>query len=418
MGKQVAAGELFGPSIYNGPDIVGVPPQHAWIGTLYQVLVTLILGVLLFVLVWVGLKVSGRSEQAQQVKRKVLLWMAIVVLLAIIIGWQNLISIEPLVKFIAGDQMVVSSARAGRIVLRHKEAGADFIKVSLFLSREAFDGIVTTTRELGLPVAGHVSTEVGVEHSIKSGVDIQHTGEVAPYLSKETIHDMPIQKFDLLNVETKLPTLVALMQENGVAFTPTASLFYMVSQNLRGLEEVMAQPQNQYAHPAYSQAWSNPKTNAVLQYFNPDDQPVWDNYLVFQQRLVKPFFDAGVPLLSGTDISCVGGHVWGFATHVELQLFVDYGLTPYQALASATRVPADVMGGLDEWGIVEAGKRADLVLLQSNPLEDISNTKQRVGVMLRGEWFTQAELQQMLDKLAESYRAIPVGELKPVSGCG
>lgn len=98
--------------------------------------------------------------------------------------------------------------------------------------------------------------------------------------------------------------------------------------------------------------------------------------------------------------------MFGFSLHDELQLFVDAGLTSYQALETATRNSAIAMGELDQWGTIEVGKRADLVLLDANPLDDIANTEQIAGVIVRGQWLTASDLQRILDDIVASYEVI------------
>ncbi|MCP4406113.1 MAG: amidohydrolase family protein, partial [bacterium] len=138
------------------------------------------------------------------------------------------------------------------------------------------------------------------------------------------------------------------------------------------------------------------------------------------KRQVKALHDAGVRILAGTD-SSTAGVVWGFALHQELEFLVEAGLTPYQALEAATRLPAEVFDNPEEWGTVAVGKRADLLLLQANPLEKISHAQQIAGVMVRGRWLPQTELQGMLDELATKYQAEQTRmeeavELEPFSG--
>jgi hypothetical protein len=122
-------------------------------------------------------------------------------------------------------------------------------------------------------------------------------------------------------------------------------------------------------------------------------------------------------VLVGTDSSALGV-VWGFSEHQELELFVEAGLTPYQALAAATRIPSEVMGQPDEFGTVTVGERADLVLLTANPLDDISNTRGIAGVMVRGRWLSQPDLQSMLDEVAAKYDADASGAvvMEPYAG--
>src|SRR5215213_2287863 len=86
--------------------------------------------------------------------------------------------------------------------------------------------------------------------------------------------------------------------------------------------------------------------------------------------------------------------------HRELKALVDAGLSNYAALEAATRNPAMFFGTLDKVGTVEKGKRADLILLDANPLENISNTERRAGVMLKGKYYPQSELNGWLDAIA------------------
>ena len=93
----------------------------------------------------------------------------------------------------------------------------------------------------------------------------------------------------------------------------------------------------------------------------------------------------------------------GFSIHRELGEFVNAGIPIHDALRAATAGPAAFMGETEEWGTIAPGRRADLVLLSANPLEDIGNTRQIEGVMVRGHWLTAAAIQQRLDQLATEY---------------
>jgi imidazolonepropionase-like amidohydrolase len=110
-----------------------------------------------------------------------------------------------------------------------------------------------------------------------------------------------------------------------------------------------------------------------------------------RNRLVKAIADSGGRILAGSDTPewFLG---YGFTLHRELESLVAAGLTPWQALAAATRNPAEFLHALDEWGTVEPGKRADLVLVAGNPLEDIRNTARIEGVAVGGRWLPKTEL--------------------------
>jgi len=115
---------------------------------------------------------------------------------------------------------------------------------------------------------------------------------------------------------------------------------------------------------------------------------------------VKTLHEHGAPLLLGSDAFVV---VPGFSTLQELEYFVRAGLTPYEALRTGTINAASALHAEAELGTVDVGKRADLLLLKANPFADISNIKQRAGVMLRGRWFSDSELRE---RLAEVERRV------------
>jgi imidazolonepropionase-like amidohydrolase len=121
-----------------------------------------------------------------------------------------------------------------------------------------------------------------------------------------------------------------------------------------------------------------------------------------QERLVLALQRAGVRLLVGTDAP-VPVVLPGFSEREELQDLVTAGLTPYEALRAATANAAEFLKQRGEFGVIVEGSRADLVLLEANPLEDVRNVDRRVGVMVRGRWHPEAELQGMLDALASAY---------------
>ena len=96
--------------------------------------------------------------------------------------------------------------------------------------------------------------------------------------------------------------------------------------------------------------------------------------------------------------------LYGYTLHRELRALNDAGLSNYSTLAAATRNPAEFFGTIKQTGTIEKGKRADLVLLEANPLENIAHTERRAGVMLKGGWFTQTELDKWLDEIAPRFQ--------------
>ena len=120
------------------------------------------------------------------------------------------------------------------------------------------------------------------------------------------------------------------------------------------------------------------------------------------KKVVGALHRAGVPLVAGTDAMGFPLIVPGASLHRELQLLTESGLTPYEALRSATVNPAVFLRKEEEFGTVAEGKRADLLLLAGDPLQDLTRLKEPIGVMVRGRWLAREDLHQRLAALAGS----------------
>ena len=118
-----------------------------------------------------------------------------------------------------------------------------------------------------------------------------------------------------------------------------------------------------------------------------------------QLEIVGQMNRSGLRVLTGTDVA-----MSGFGVHDEMELLVNAGLTPIQALQAATRNPAEFLGRLDSVGTVEIGKTADLLLLEADPLADIRNTRKIAAVVVRGKLFTRSDLNGLLARAAAAAR--------------
>lgn len=125
--------------------------------------------------------------------------------------------------------------------------------------------------------------------------------------------------------------------------------------------------------------------------------------LEFLKELTRTMSDGGVPLILGTDSPEIPGMAPGASLWLDLETLVDAGLSPYEALVAGTRSSGSFIGkyvrDAEQFGTIEVGSRADLLLLDANPLDDIRNISRQEGVVIRGGWITHDELIERLEGL-------------------
>jgi len=280
----------------------------------------------------------------------------------------------------------VTTADAARQTVQDaKKDGYDMIKVYTLLPRDAYDAIIDEAKKVGLKVVGHVPVAVGLEHALESGQnEITHAEEYWRFTRDYS--DEVIGKF------------TSMTAKSGAWYSPTMTTY---NDQMSDGESVMNRPENRYLDPVILDFW---KTRVPPTMKTEKAKEMWAkrvNVLKdFMFRLVKGMYDAGVPLMTGTD-ALNPMAMPGFALHRELALFVETGIPIADTLRAATTNPAKFMSESDEWGSIASGRRADLVLLNANPLEDIGNTKTIDGVMIRGQWLEDDTIQAQLNAFAK-----------------
>jgi imidazolonepropionase-like amidohydrolase len=286
---------------------------------------------------------------------------------------------------------VPDKASAVQAVTSQKEAGYDLLKIHPGLTREVFDAMDAKADELGIPYAGHVPLDVGLHRALEAGYrSIDHLDGYVEALARnpKTSQFFGVNLMGEID-ESGLPALVAATKRAGTWQVPTQVLF----DNLLGGEEgasLARRPELKYASPKQVEAWLG-QTKKMTEIPAADRQ----KFLALRRRILKALYDAGVPFALGSDAPQIW-NVPGFSTHRELQSLVEAGLTPFQALQTGTVNVARYFGTEAEGGTVAAGRRADLVLLDANPLENIANSARIAGVMLNGRWMDRAAIDKRL----------------------
>ncbi len=302
-----------------------------------------------------------------------------------------------------GTVVVETAEEAKNAVERLKLAGYDFLKVYDSLSREAYDALMTAAEDERIRVVGHVPHAVGLDQVLADDQhSIEHLTGYGLALLPEDVSTDDWKPLDFyLKVrehvdETKFSAVAEKTRAAGAWNCPT------LTAALSGIapeEQVRERPEMKYVRPEDLTSWKRMRRSLTPEYVT----SVQRAYSV-QKKLVKALHEAGARLLVGTDSrNAFPAH--GFALQDELLAFVDAGLTPYDALSCATREASAFLNQLGEFGTITLGSRADLVLLDANPLEDIANISRRTGVMVRGAWYREDQLQGRLEAIAKAYTA-------------
>ncbi|MGB8983219.1 MAG: amidohydrolase family protein [Anaerolineales bacterium] len=285
-----------------------------------------------------------------------------------------------------------SPEQAAESVAWQKAQGYDFVKVYDHLSPEIYEAILHSAIEQGLPTVGHVPFAVGLDGVLSSGqITIEHlTGYVDPDAVR------------FLIPEDELDEYAARTKDAGVWNCVTLTEYPKSKQTAEVFDQLQHQPGMVYQSPS-TRLFSPFMYYMASQSHSYQGEDYPQRVADLNRRMVQALHNAGAGILLGTD-SAQAYHLPGFSFHEELALLVEAGLTPYEALKAGTRDASLALGREYEFGLVAEGQRADLLLLEANPLEDVSNANQRTGVMLRGRWYGSDELQSMLAALADSYQ--------------
>ncbi len=298
----------------------------------------------------------------------------------------------------------VSTAEEARTAVQLLTAlGADFIKVYNSVPREAYFAIADETRRLGGSFAGHVPEEISPKEAAEAGqlsqehlinlllaastnedelraerIRLMYDPAISPAdRARELGFPDPEGLFDTYN-ETKAADLFSTFVNYGVWQTPTLVMYRAFAKGGENVRKLRIAADLDDAGFAAFQA----RVAKLL-----------DRYI----QLVSAMREAGVLFLAGTDASTNTPVERGVGLHEELELFVKSGMTEMEALQTATRNPGFYFGLLTLLGTLEQGKIADIVLLNANPLEDIRNTREIDSVIMRGTYFSRADLDAMLD---------------------
>lgn len=320
------------------------------------------------------------------------------------LGWANQLELKDKVSsqeiigpslYLAGPSFngnsIGSVEEATSKVRQQKEEGWDLLKIHPGLTLEEYDAMAQTANEIGITFGGHIPSDVGIIHAIEMGQEtIDHMDGYVAYLDSYTGKEL----------DQKIHELIALTKENNVWVVPTQALWETILgaadyDALREYDELKYIPKNLVS--GYN-AWTKRLLNNSN--FNLENAR---EHAALRQRLLSEMNKSGVKILMGTDAPQLYS-VPGFSIHRELKVMSEAGMSPYEILVTGTKNVGEYFSHKDNFGTIETGQRADLILLDNNPLDDISNLKQNSGVMVAGRWLSRSFIDEKLAAIEASYK--------------
>ncbi|HEU4525532.1 MAG TPA: amidohydrolase family protein, partial [Gemmatimonadales bacterium] len=306
------------------------------------------------------------------------------------------------------SRVVTTPEDARAAVKEMADKGYDFIKLTLFITPAVYDAIVDEAKRQRIPVVGHVDPEVGVARALRAEQQIEHLdnylesvlADTAPMRTSVSDRGLFRPKYweslDWID-DAKVARIAGETARAGTFTCPTLTVFKKAFALGQSLEEIQSRPDWAIMPLELRKLYLGAREKYWSQAASEERRM---RYVEVRNQLVKAIADSGGKIMAGSDTpEWFFGYGW--TVHRELESLVAAGLTPYQALAAGTRNPAEFVRASKEWGTIEKGKRADMLLLEANPLEDIRNTARIEAVSVGGRWLDRAERERMIEEAAK-----------------
>jgi hypothetical protein len=274
-------------------------------------------------------------------------------------------------------------------------AGYDAIKIKNNVTAEEFDAIVQEAKTHGLLILGHYPRKVDWQHVLSSGLNLAHEEEVLyGAFSPDGVYG------DVDHGPEKVANVVQAIALSRTFLIPNLVMYSAISQQARDFSEFSARSEFTYLSP-----WQRDRFLSNNPYKNrpPNHQKEFETNLVFMKSVLTPALQkAGVKMLAGTDSEGLGT-LAGFSLVDDLKLLHESGLTNFEALQTSTTYPALFVGREKEFGEIAPGFRADMMLVNDNPLSSLDSLRNVAGVFAAGEWLPEQRLTQLLNDVPNRY---------------
>lgn len=316
---------------------------------------------------------------------------------------------------------VTTPEAARAAVAAARAAGYDLIKSHELTDVPVWQAVQEEARTRGLPVAGHVTNQVGLDRALAANEEIEHLDgsllallpDGAPEREIAFGQVPPPPVLAALNnlTDAQLDALARRVAAAHGWQVPTLALFERIADVTTPVEQLRVRPEMRYVPDPVLANWAQQARALAQAGFTSENGA---DFIRLRRRIVAAFHRAGVPLMAGSD-TAQAFHLWGPGLLAEIEALHAAGLSNLDALRSATIVPRDyfrslvnggsALGWRAAFGTVEPGARADLILLRGDPSRDLAALHRLDTVIAAGRVHDRAELDRMLDEASRAAKA-------------
>lgn len=286
---------------------------------------------------------------------------------------------------------VTSPIQARERVRLHQQEGWDLLKIHPGLSLRDFEALADEARTREIDFAGHVPSEVGIHHAIILGSrTIDH---LDGYMAAVNGFEEPVS-------DDKLRELAQFTRAHGVGVVPTMALWETII-GAGDKDELLDFDELKYVPSQVRQGWKNFLAEPRSQYYTGDSARI---HAENRRRLLAIMHEEGVEILLGTDAPQLFS-VPGLSMRREIPHMLAAGMSPFDVIYSGTVAVGRYFADVDDFGQVMPGQRADLILVSENPSINIDTLYSPEWVMVRGELWSRAQIQEKLAEIEQAYQA-------------
>ncbi|WP_164084644.1 amidohydrolase family protein [Alteromonas flava] len=295
---------------------------------------------------------------------------------------------------------ITSQQDAIDLIERLKNDGFENAKIASDINKNMYFALTHAAKAKGYKVVGHIPNSVSFEEFIESGQrEIAHIEELVKTLNKEFGYYSTDTSEEFLSfVEQKVKTYSKTLSSNNIAVGTTLWYMQSIPRQISDLDSLIQEIDLSFTNPKRLQYWLPDKNEFALKHSN--NYEWWTTFVRANEIVLNILLENGVIILAGTD-AMTTMVVPGYSLHQELASLVQIGMTPQQAIRSATSIPGDWIG--KKVGRIAPGYQADLLILNKNPFDDIMNTQNIYALFKTGNYHPEEELKTRLDSVRNEY---------------